>query len=284
MATLFVGSDNTEYTEKDFFNILKKIGADNCEHLFIHSDIMFGRLGKGLRRSDLLSALYECIDKLNVSSLIIPTFTYSFCNNEDFNVLTSRTSMGAFNEYIRKLNGRYRTYDPLLSLSVSENLKDYFSVECDNSLGEKSGLDLIHKLDNVKFLFFGVRMGCCFTYVHYIEKMLNVPYRFDMKFQGKIFDEKGNIREKTQYIHTACGGIKPAEFYYFEDELEEKGYLKKQFIADSQISCIDETVAYRMIKEKLEKDINYFLEKPFTQADLTHKYTMSTANGRITHC
>lgn len=284
MATLFIDSDNMEHTQNDFFEALKRIGADECQHLFIHSDIMFGRTPRGIRRSELLSALYESIDKLNVSSIIVPTFTYSFCNNEDYNVASSRTSMGALNEYIRNLGGRYRTLDPLLSLSVPLELKSHFMVVGENSLGVDSGLDAVHKLDGVKFLFFGVRMGCCFTYVHYLEKMLDVPYRFDMPFRGRIINENGVESERTQYIHTACGGVRPAEFYYFEDELQERGLLKKTRIADSQISCIDESVAYNEIKSRIEENINYFLERPFTQADLTHEYTKNTEGGRITHC
>ena len=76
--------------------------------------------------------------------------------------------MGAFNEFIRKKEGRYRTLDPLLSLSVPDCLKGVFSAVGDHSLGEGSGLDLLHHMDGVKFLFFGARLGNCFTYVHYV--------------------------------------------------------------------------------------------------------------------
>lgn len=284
MSTLFIGSDQREYSADDVWNALKAVNADDCETLFLHSDIMFGKFAPGVKRNDFLSELYGALNSLGVKNLIVPTFTYSFCNNEVYDVNNSRTSMGALNEYIRKQDGRFRTLDPLLSLSVPAELKSTFLNIGDHSLGENSGLDMIHRMGGVKFLFFGVRMGYCFTYLHYIEKMMDVPYRFDLPFEGTVIDENGNSIKKTQYIHTACYGVKPADFYYFEDELEERGILKKTQLGDRTVACLDETDAWREIRAKIEGDINYFLEQPFTQADLAHKYTKGLDGERITHC
>lgn len=284
MESLFIDKDNREYSSEDLFSALKEIGADDCTTLFVHSDISMGKIPSGMKRSALLSEVYSVLEGLSVKQIIFPTFTYSFCNNENYDVKSSPTRMGALNEYIRKKENRYRTLDPILSLSVPLSLKDSFINPGDHSLGENSGLDVLHKMDNVKFLFLGARMGNCFTYVHYIEKMLDVPYRFDMPFKGKITDHEGREFEKTQFIHTACFGVKPADFYYFEDELEQKKMLKKVSFADSQVSCISETDAYNSITEKINGDINYFLEQPFTEADLVHKYTKGLDGTKITHC
>lgn len=284
MGVLFIDADGREYGTEDLYSALKAVGADDCNVLFIHSDIVMGKIPTGIKRGELLSEICGVLDSLSIKHLIVPTFTYSFCNSEDYNVQTSRTSMGVLNEFIRKKPGRYRTLDPLLSLSVPMDLKESFSNIGEHSLGENSGLDILHKTGNVRFLFLGARMGYCFTYLHYIEKMLDVPYRFDMPFSGKITDENGKEFEKTQYIHTACYGVKSADFYYFEDELEDKGFLKKVRFADSQISCISEKDAYREIVSKIKGNINYFLEKPFTAADLVHKYAKGLDGSRITHC
>lgn len=284
MDTLFVDGNNRGYTAEDVYSALRNIGAQECETLFLHSDIMFGRTVEGFNRKDYLNTLYQVFEDLHVKYLIVPTFTYSFCNQEDYNVTRSRTSMGAFNEYIRKKDKRYRTLDPLLSLSVPAELQSKFQNVGEHSLGENSGLDILHHMEDVKFLFFGARLGNCFTYVHYVEKMLDVPYRFDMPFSGNIIDESGNISQKTQYMHTACYGVKPADYYYFEDELKEAGFLKKQTLGDKTVACIDEKDAYREIKKKLQENIHYFLEVPFKEEDLIHKYTKGLDGERITHC
>lgn len=284
METLFIDNNGKSYIAEDIYYALKQIGADDCESLFIHSDIMFGSTVAGFKRKEYLETLYDIFTDLKVKNIIVPTFTYSFCNQECYDVNNSKTSMGAFNEYIRKKEGRYRTLDPLLSLSVPEELEGLFEKESCHSLGPNGGLDVLHQMDGVKFLFFGARLGNCFTYVHYVEKMLEVPYRFDMGFTGKIIDPKGHEYEKTQFMHTACYGVKPADYYYFEDYLEDKGLLEKQPLADKSVACISEKDAYREIRGMLERNIFYFLEQPFTESDLLHKYTKGLNGERITHC
>ena len=141
-------------------------------------------------------------------------------------------------------------------------------------------------MNAVKFLFFGASIAHSFTYLHYVEKMLDVPYRFDMPFEGNIIDYDGNITHRRQVIHTRCYGVKLPEkgYVYFEDELISKGLLRKTQLGDSFVSCLSEEDAYREITHKLRENINYFLAQPFTEADLIHKYAHDLSKGRITHC
>lgn len=285
MQVLFRDRDGNKITSSSIFDALKYVGAGDCETLFIHSDIAFGMLEKGIKRKELLQVLHDQVSSLGVKNLIFPTFTYSFPNHEDFYIESSKTSMGAYNEYARKLENRFRTDDPLLSVSVPMSLKELFSKVSNHSLGEGSALDIIHHMDDVKFLFFGAEMADCFTYVHYVEKMMEVPYRFDMAFEGNVIYPDGRVQRRIQSIHTQCYGVKlPPKYDYFEKEMEGQGYLKKVRIADKYISCLSEVDAYREIKKRIDKDINYFLERPFRSDELIHKYTYSTENGRITHC
>jgi aminoglycoside 3-N-acetyltransferase len=285
MEILFRDTEGKAITTRDIGEALKEVEADQCETLFIHSDIMFGLLEKGIKRNTLLALLYDQIMALGVKNLIIPTFTYSFPNKEDYDMVNSKTSMGAFNEYVRKITGRYRTDDPLLSVSIPEELVSAFSHISDHSLGAGSAFDIVHHMDHVKFLFFGAEMSDCFTYVHYVEKMMDVPYRFDMSFDGKVIYPNGEIKNKRQIIHTQCYGVMlPPKYDYFEQEMEEKGFLKKKQVGDKYIACLSEKDAYREIKSHIEKDINYYLAVPFKESDLIHQYTYSTENGRITHC
>lgn len=288
MKALFLDNDGVEYNEDDVYKSLLAVGADDCETLFLHSDVMLGIPAGGFRRSEYIGTLYNAIDKLGVKNLIVPTFTYSFCNGENYDVLNSPTSMGALNEFIRKLPDRYRTLDPLLSLSVPNNLKSYFDLNIDKvcrggySLGKDSGLDKLHKMSGVKFLFLGARLYDCFTYLHYVECMRDVPYRFNMPFTGKIIDENGKSFETTQYIHTACTGVSLREDERFENYLTKQGFLKKVRLGNSFVSAISEEDAYREINEVLSRDIYYFLNEP--PIKMEHKYTYDSSKGRITHC
>lgn len=285
MDILFYDSDSKMYTVQDIIQGLHEIGADDCETLFIHSDIMFGKPAEGFKKKEYLQVLYEIISGLGVSSIIVPTFSYSFPNNEDYNILGSRTSMGAFNEFIRKQPNRYRTDDPILSVSVPSSLTNKFDHVSNHSLGEGGALDIIHHMDGVKFLFFGAEMADCFTYVHYVEKMMDVPYRFDMPFTGNVIYPDGKVQQREQIIHTQCtGAVLPPKYSYFEEEMETKGFLKKKRIGDKYIAAISEADAYQEIEKHITENVNYFLAKPFDEKKLIHEYTYSTENGRITHC
>ncbi len=285
MNTLFIDKDNRSYGAEDVLAVLKEIGADDCETLFIHSDLLFGRAPTDFNRREYLGILYQVIEKLEVRNVIVPAFTYSFCNKEDFDVRASRTSMGAFSEFVRRKEGRYRTHDPLLSVSVPLCLKRRFEQVGHHSLGEGSAFDILHTMDGVKFLFLGARQGECFTYVHYVEKMLDVPYRFDMAFQGRVKDEEGKVEERTQTIHTRCYGVRLPESYdYFEQRLIEEGYVKKKRFGDSFVSCLAETDAYQQIIRAVRENPNYFVPDGYTDEDLIHQYAMGLEGGRITHC
>ncbi len=284
MNTLFIDDDGRSYNADDVLNALISIGADDCETLFIHSDVVFGRVPKGFNRKEYMETLYAVLMELGVQ-IIVPTFTYSFCNHETYDVRKSKTSMGALSEYIRKQDGRYRTLDPLLSFSVPEALKDKFSNISNHSLGKGSGLDILHSMDGVKFLFLGARQGECFTYVHYVEKMLDVPYRYDQKFTGTVIDYEGNSEERTQYIHTHCYGVKiPENYDFFEEELIRMGKVKKQKLGNSYVSCLSEKDAYEQISSRIMQDPYYFVDGEYTESDLIHKYGFGKNGERVTHC
>lgn len=285
MDTLFLDKEGRRYGAEELRRALHEIGAADCETLFIHSDVMFGRPPEGFKKRAYLTALYGIITSLGVRNIIVPTFTYSFPNGEDYDILNSRSSMGALSEFVRKQPERYRTDDPLLSVSVPDRLRPRFEHLGAHSLGPDSALDVLHHMEGVKFLFFGAEMADCFTYVHYVEKMLEVPYRFDMPFEGNVIYPDGHAAVKTQYIHTQCGGVRlPPKYDYFEAEMEEQGFLRKRRVADRSIACLSEEDAWREIRRRIETDIRYFVASPFTEADLVRRYTYSTDHGRITHC
>ncbi len=285
MNTLFIDADNKCNSADDIRGKLLEIGAADCKTLFIHSDVMFGRPPLGFRKADYLGNLYEVLASLDVENLIFPTFTYSFCNGETYDIAKSKSYMGALSEYVRNLPGQYRTDDPLLSVTVPENIHQQFENLSTHSLGLGSAMDVLHHMDSVKFLFFGAEMANCFTYVHYVEKILDVPYRFDMMFEGNIIHLDGHIEHRTQVIHTQCHGVKmPKKYDYFEMKMEEMGLLKKRHIGDKYIACISERDAYREIRSCIENDISFFLEEPFKESELIRQYTYDVEDGRITHC
>lgn len=282
---LFKDIDNNEFDQYAITKKLKNIGAHDSDILFIHTDIAFGTPNISIKRKEYLEALYNSIKDLNVGTLIFPAFSYSFCNNEVFDVRKTKTSMGVLNEYVRKLPEAQRTIDPLLSLVLFGKQKHLLDGNLgQHSLGIDSAFDkLHHKANGMKFLFFGAEFEEYFTYVHYVEKILDVPYRFDKAFSGKIIDYNGNEYEDTHYIHTQCGKVKLKNYHQMKLELIDEKKLKSTKLGNLELVCLSEEDAYKAIYNRISNNINSFVE-PFLQEDLTHEYTFGKNGERVTHC
>ena len=284
---LFRSQKQKEVSYKDFLETLKQVGASDCKTLFIHNDIMFGNMNPEIGRKEFMQTLINLFYDLNVENIIMPAFTYSFNNEKDFDVIKSRSLMGSLSEAFRKEPEVYRTLDPMTSFAIKGNLADDFEKyksEC-NSLGVGSYFDLLNKQDDVKYLFFGADLAESFTYVHYVERILNVPYRFDMNFTGKIIDYSANEKHTNWIISTQCGGVQLYEKNeHFKKDLQYRGLLKLAPIGDKEISCISQDDARKQIIENIENNKFYFLKKPYEEKDLTHVYVMKHDGQPVTHC
>lgn len=283
---LFVDKNGKVFSDDDIVNVLRGLGADCCKYLFVHTDIMFGRILVKRREylQYLAGVLFNIYKMGGGGTLIFPSFTYSFNNREDYDVRNSKTSMGALIEYIRQQPGVVRTMDPLLSMIlVGKNPHLLDGDLGQHSLGSGSAFDKLHHTEGVSFLFFGAQFEEYFTYVHYVEKMLNVPYRFDIGFSGRIIDYYGKVREDIHYIHTQCGGVKLKNYSEMKQELIRSGKLKVAPLGDLEVALISEPDAYEAISSHI-KNSPYGFAEPFVERDLTHEYTFGKNGERVTHC
>lgn len=281
---LFTDSRKQSYTGEDILEHLRQVGADDCDILFVHTDILFGTPAPGLGRKDYLQALFQVLLDLHVKTLIFPAFSYSFCNHEDYDVRSSRTSMGALIEYIRKQQGVRRSLDPILSLIAVGERTDLIEGDPGHqALGPGSGFDRLHQAGGVRFLFFGADFAEYFTYIHHIEKVLEVPYRYDQSFSGNITDYDGRSFPHVHSIHTACGGVTLKNFSVLKEELRAEGCLKMAPLGDLELTCVPEEDVYRFVTERIRRDPYSFVQ-PYTEEDLTHSYTFGKNGERVTHC
>lgn len=284
---LFKTQEGKELRHDDFVNALRQIGACDCKTLFVHSDVMFGAVNPEIRRRDFTSLLLNIFDCLNVENIIMPVFSYSFNNGKDFDVKESRSLMGTLSEAFRKTEGVYRTIDPICSFAIKGKLAEEFKTFKNekNALGKNSCYDFLDKQSDVKYLFFGADLADCFTYVHFVERIINVSYRFDMTFNGNITDYEGRTYNTDWAISTQCGGVKlyDKNEHFKKQLIEEKKLLWMPF-GEKELACISQDDARKAIHENIEANKFYFLEKPYTDADLTHEYVMKQEGKPVTHC
>lgn len=254
-TVLFQGAAG-EVTDALMVERLKAVGAAECDVLYMHTDMTFGLPAKGLRRRELLGALLGVIESLGVRTLVFPTFTFSFCNGEAYDVLNSKTPMGALNEYARQTGRGVRSLDPLLSVYVLGdplNLVDNLSAY---SIGPGSTYDRLHECGReARFLFFGADMRACFTYTHYMEAMAHSPYRYDREFTGAVIDENGVRREGMKAIlYSTYANCRLNTVPVVYNAMKTKGRLREAAVGDGGFCCLREKDAHAAISELLAAD------------------------------
>lgn len=266
MVALFK-SDEKVLTSELLVETLKQIGAADCDILYIHSDVSFGT--PLLKRKQLLQELYNCIASLGVKTVVFPTFTFSFCNHEVFDVNNSASKMGALNEYVRKNVEGVRTSDPLLSAYVVGDKLNLVDNLGKSSIGLDSNYDRLHTSGkNVKFLFLGADMRACFTYTHYMEAIAKVPYRYDKEFTGTIIDANGVSHENETYkLYSTYGNVKLSLIPDVHNTMEQAGMLHKATFGEGNLNCFSEKDAYKVILDLFAKDICFLTDGTFKESE-----------------
>ena len=273
---LFQDAKGKIYTLEDVILSLKKLEAHNADILYIHTDIGFGK--PLLKRKDFVAKLYEAIISLGVKTLIFPTYTFSFCNKEDFDIKESKSSMGMLNEYARTRENSYRTEDPLLSVCVIGEIPQDFISLSKNSCGKGSSFEIMSKSDNNKFLFFGAKPTQCFTFMHYVEDIYKVPYRYNKEFTGNVI-KNGITKKETYILCTLYDTVIPSVDISFQDNLENKKILKRLTLAEKELMIINGKSAFEEIKKCFDKDINILLARPYDKYDLGKSYDYNNVNS-----
>ena len=248
-------SKNGTLSNTYLLDALKTVGAHECDILFIHTELNFGAPASGMKRKELLASLMETLDELKVGTLIFPAFTFSFCNKEAYDVQNSKTSMGVLNEYARQTGRGERTRDPLLSMYVIGKKYDLLQNLGISSLGKDSCYDRLHNCGKrTKFLFLGADMRDCFTYTHYVEAILGVPYRYERAFTGTVIDNGVEHPDCTALLYTSYANCVLNDVPVVYDEMLKRGQLMFAQYGDGSVCCFDESDGYNTCADLITAD------------------------------
>ncbi len=234
---------------------------------FIHfNSLGFLRLAR--KTDDVLreiDCLFNHIEKSG-GNILVPAYSYSFTANEVYSIEHSKCTLGPVFDYLRQNNFLKRTYDGIFSyLAFSQNIsKKYFLPQDYACFGEGSIIDEAFK-KNGNIMSVGRKLYFS-TEIHYIEKLLNVSYRFDKKFKGKLIAPDG--QEFSQTINYFCRdmdffnrhNVTVSAVQLIED-MQEAGLIKNRVIDDNflvQSAKLQDVLNF--VEPKLKKNILYLTE------------------------
>ena len=229
--------------------------------IYCHSAIgYFGRLHDCHSADDLCECFFDSIFEIigDSGTLIVPTYTHSFPKNEIFNPNTSVSKMGIFSEWVRKHQDSLRVIDPCYSVSVVGKNKEHFIKNpTENSFGKNSVFDKFFNL-NGRILCFNFPGN---TFIHYIERKLNVNYRFDKIFYGLI-EENGVLVDAKSIIYVRFLSDDSLEHTPINYEIEgrKSGLIKSVKLGRGEMSSVSSQGVHETISNNI-KNRPYFLTK-----------------------
>lgn len=252
-----------DYSQTDIVNALVQVGLTKGDKIFVHSNLgFFGILKNANNQNDywkfFKDAIFDVIG--DEGTLSVPTFSYSFCWNKEFDLNTTPGTVGMFSELVRKDHDSIRSEDANFSIAALGRHANYFTETKQNhSFGRDSFWDRFVN-SNGKICCFNV--GLLYnTLIHYAEKLLQVTYRYDKSFEG-IFINKG-IKEKRIFTHFVRDLSDPNTLPDLT-KLNKISYDQKKAkdakLGKGQISCVYAKDVLEIIKQQIPLD-PYFLIK-----------------------
>jgi len=250
----------------DILHSLQKVGVERGHIIFVHSDVsVFGKIGDIKNKDEFLGLILQSFKEAigTDGTIIMPTFSYSFCRNEIYDPDSSSSKVGALTTYFRKQRDVVRTIHPIFSVAIWGQKKEYFNSNLSKDSFDKDSIfGKLHK-HNGKIIVFGSPFATSATFLHYIEQSHGVPYRYVKTFKGII--KKGDIEYEDEYTFFVRYLDKNVilDTSRLEKYLLEKKLMREVRLGSGRILMIESDVLFKEGYKLLDHDIYFFLkEKP----------------------
>jgi len=219
--------NNYDFTKSDIIDKLKKAGIQKDDSIFVHSNIgFFGRLENANNSEEYCEifkdSIFDVIEENG--TLIVPTFSLSFCNNQIFDKQqTVSFECGIFSEFIRQKENSKRSDDANFSVCAIGGKSDYFTKEVsEHSFGTNSFWDRLWQ-KNGKICRFNMSSDYN-TFIHFVERELNVPYRYDKEFRGiSIVNDKKVVKKYYHFVRDLENSNHLSDLSKLEQKCKELG-------------------------------------------------------------
>lgn len=249
--------------------------------VWLHS----GVIGMGVLKEGIITITNAFEKVLSGGALVIPTFTYSWCNGNPFDSKRSECpDVGAYAEKAWKDDRFFRNSNPNFSIAVMDNTDDGIvknkiydvstSLTC---FGKGSAFEKMWQisLDRPSYILLlgGAHNDVVFrtTFLHMVEEKVGVPYRY-LKY---FYNPQNNEQKVCQYVrylsneeYKKVNNRLPPNNYNFPIEekynklgqdIEIEGLLKKKKFAYSVSRMVPINRFCTWLMNKLQKEPNYLL-------------------------
>jgi len=250
------------YSKADLVAALRAVGLHPGQTVFTHTNIgFFGVPAEGNDRATADRIALEAFQEVlgPAGTLVVPVYSYSFCKREVFDPASTPSTCGPWSEFVRTQPGARRSLDPIFSVAAlgarAEELTRDVPAEC---FGPDSFWDRLFQADGV---ICNLNVWVSSTFIHYVEKKLRVPYRFDKVFPG-TFSVNG-VRRKGAAIFF-CQDLTNADTRVATEPFDElalaTGLARKSAVGRGHVTAIGARDMARLIEETLPARPHFLIE------------------------
>jgi len=242
-------------------NCFKSIGIFPNDTVMIHGDAgvatQLTHIDRNQRLQELISQIIDYFTP--EGTIVVPTFSYSFTKNEDYDVNNSPSDIGRFSETFRKHPLVGRSNHPIFSVAgLGKNFEKFKKSRVDDCFGEGTAFDLLYKMKG-KIICLGCDFGKI-TFIHYVEQYFGVPYRYMKNFSGHIIKEGKKDQLTTSYYVRKLEMNSILDFNFLKKELTKQGKLLVSNMGRFPVLAI-KTHDFLNCSIQLLKNNNFFLTK-----------------------
>jgi aminoglycoside 3-N-acetyltransferase len=245
---------------------LAQVGSSAGRTLLVHSNTDV--LDELMPDEDLVTRLGEFEGALRASigtagTLVVPTFTYGFCRGRPFDPDRTNSHVGLFTNYLRRRPDALRSRHPIFSFAaVGANTSALLADVPETAFGPDSVFDRLRALDAL-IVFFNCSFTSC-TYVHHIEQLYGVGYRYEKIFRAPII-ENGRARDgqATFFVRDLDRDVVNG-FDRFSAGIAASGLLRTAKLGSGKVSAVGAQALFAAGTRALQAEPYIFLAHPPT--------------------
>jgi len=244
-----------DYERADLAAALAKLPLAKGDVLFCHSNLGFFGNMAGVSNSDTLCRIFldEILERVAPGgTLAVPTFTLSFTNGEVFDPRSTPSAMGMFAEWIRRQPNAKRSCDPCFSVAAIGAKAEWLTHKVSaNSYDDNS---FFGRLASCSGKILNLNFDAGSTFIHFVERKLKVPYRFDKSFVG-VIRESGHERRATStiWVRYLSDDSLEAAFEAFDGVARAEGLFVTAGLGRGQLGVISADATADLIARTIKR-------------------------------
>lgn len=252
----------TNYALSDLIESFRAVGLEPGDTVFLHVCLQSLGQPQGCFTGEqaaklLLAAVRETIGP--EGTILVPTYTFSFCNQEVFDVQKTPAAGGdwstsvEFLEYFRTLPGAIRSVDPIHSVAgLGPKAKELLSDLPPTCFGEDSVHARLLRVAG-KICLVGVGLYES-SFRHYVEEVTGIPGRYKKLFTGFIRDN-GALRKAgwVYNVRLLADNCYP-DGSHVEEIARTTGVCKVARVGQGEVLGISAVEYFKLVSSELARD------------------------------